>query len=164
MAKDRASQNGHEMADFRVSSPEDFSSSEPFDFVIGRYVLIHQPSPSAFIRAARRYVQKGGVIAFQEISLHRGYHCLPPTAVWEQMASWLNIGFQTGAPSWDAAGRLIPGSVVNFTLFLQKWPKIQHSSPECLHQSLDFHKRSFSPPGVLIYESDGVSHHPPAFG
>ena len=32
-----------------------------------------------------------------------------------------------------------------------------------LHQSLDFHKRSFSPPGVLIYESDEVSH-PPTFG
>ena len=32
-----------------------------------------------------------------------------------------------------------------------------------LHQSLDCHKRSFSPPGVLIYESDGVSH-PPTFG
>ena len=32
-----------------------------------------------------------------------------------------------------------------------------------LHQSLDFHKRSFSPPGVLIYESDGVSR-PPTFG
>src|SRR6266566_274300 len=56
-----------------------------------------------------------------------------------------------------------PGSVVNLTLFLQKWPKIQHLSPQSLQQSLDFHKRSFSPPGVLIYESDGVSH-PPAFG
>ena len=32
-----------------------------------------------------------------------------------------------------------------------------------LHQSPDFHKRSFSPPKVLIYESDGVSH-PPTFG
>src|ERR1019366_10046102 len=31
-----------------------------------------------------------------------------------------------------------------------------------LQQSLDFHKHSFSPPGVLSYESGGVSH-PPAF-
>jgi hypothetical protein len=23
------------------------------------------------------------------------------------------------------------GSVVNFTIFLQKWPKIRHSSPKC---------------------------------
>jgi hypothetical protein len=60
-------------------------------------------------------------------------------------------------------GSVYPGSVVNFTHFPQKGPKIQHSSPKCLHQSLEFHKYSFSPPGVLIYESDGVSH-PPAFG
>ena len=33
---------------------------------------------------------------------------------------------------------------------------------EMLQQSLDFHKHNFNPPGVLIYESDGVSH-PPTF-
>src|SRR5258706_3158 len=55
-------------------------------------------------------------------------------------------------PEKAPAIAVIPGSVVNFTLFLQKWPKIQHSSPGCLHQSLDFHKRSFSPPVVLGYK------------
>jgi hypothetical protein len=32
-----------------------------------------------------------------------------------------------------------------------------------LHQSLDFHKRSFNPPGVLIYEPDAISP-APTFG
>jgi hypothetical protein len=41
---------------------------------------------------------------------------------------------------------------VNFTLFLQKWAKIQHSSPECLQQSLDFHERTFSLPVVSGYK------------
>ena len=54
-------------------------------------------------------------------------------------------------------------SGVNFTHFLQKWPKIQHSSPKCLQQSMTFQKSSFSWPAVLAYEFDGVSH-PPAFG
>src|SRR5712691_4433403 len=58
---------------------------------------------------------------------------------------------------------VVPGSVVNFALFLQKWPKIQHSSPKCLHQSLGFRKRSFSPSVVLLHESDGVSP-APGFG
>src|SRR5258708_33784929 len=47
-------------------------------------------------------------------------------------------------------------SGVNFTNFLQKWPKIQHSSPKCLQQSMTFQKSSFSWPSVLAYESDGV--------
>ncbi len=54
-------------------------------------------------------------------------------------------------------------SGVNFTHFLQKWPKIQHSSPKCLQQSMTFQKSSFSCPAVLTYESDGVSD-PPALG
>ena len=33
-----------------------------------------------------------------------------------------------------------PGSVVNVARFLQKWPRIQHFSPKCLHQSFDFPK------------------------
>src|SRR6266851_1666472 len=47
-----------------------------------------------------------------------------------------------------------------FRCFRSKWPKIRHLSPKYLQQSLNFHKCSFSPPGVLVYESDGVSHSP----
>ena len=51
--------------------------------------------------------------------------------------------------SWQQFKPVILGSVVNFTLFLQKWPTIQHLSPKYLHQSLDFRSCSFSPPGVF---------------
>ena len=47
--------------------------------------------------------------------------------------------------------------------FPSKVAEIPAFVSKMLHQSLDFHKRSFSAPGVLIYESDGVSH-PPTFG
>jgi len=47
-----------------------------------------------------------------------------------------------------------------FRCFRSKWPTIRHLSPKYLQQSLDFHKCSFSPPGVLVDESDGVSHSP----
>ena len=50
-----------------------------------------------------------------------------------------------------------------FQSFPSKVGEIPAFVSKMLHQSLDFHKRSFSPPGVLIYESDGVSR-PPTFG
>src|ERR1035441_3847582 len=50
-----------------------------------------------------------------------------------------------------------------FHSFPSKVAEIPAFVSKMLHQSLDFHKRSFSPPGVLIHESDGVSH-PPTFG
>jgi ubiquinone/menaquinone biosynthesis C-methylase UbiE len=60
MAKERARHHGFQQADFYVSSVEDFFPTEPFDMVIGRYVLMYQPTPAAFIRAARRHVREGG--------------------------------------------------------------------------------------------------------
>ena len=77
LAKERARHQGFKQAGFYVSSVEDFSPTEAFDLVIGRYVLMYQPRPAVFIRAARSHVRAGGVVAFHEISLHRGYHSLP---------------------------------------------------------------------------------------
>jgi SAM-dependent methyltransferase len=107
MAKECACETRFQQLAFSVSSVEAFSSAGPFDIVIGRYVLMYQPSPAAFIRAASRHVRPGGVVAFHEISLHRGYHSLPSYPAWELMAKCLNLGFSVGAPSWDAAGRLV---------------------------------------------------------
>jgi ubiquinone/menaquinone biosynthesis C-methylase UbiE len=107
MAKECACETRFQQPAFCVSSVEAFSSAGPFDIVIGRYVLMYQPSPAAFIRAASRHVRPGGVVAFHEISLHRGYHSLPSYPAWELMAKCLNLGFSVGAPSWDAAGRLV---------------------------------------------------------
>jgi hypothetical protein len=74
--------------------------------LLSRYVLMYQHPPAAFIRAASRRARPGEVVAFHEISLHRGYHSLPSYPAWEVMAKCLNLGFSEGAPSWDAAGRL----------------------------------------------------------
>jgi ubiquinone/menaquinone biosynthesis C-methylase UbiE len=107
MATKRAREGGLHQSVFSMCSAAAFSSTEPFDVVIGRYVLMYQPSPAAFIRAASRHARAGGVIAFHEISLHRGYRSLPSYPAWELMAKCLNLGFRVGAPSWDAAGRLV---------------------------------------------------------
>ena len=37
-----------------------------FDMVVGRYVLIHQPDPAAFLRTAAAHVGPGGLLAFHE--------------------------------------------------------------------------------------------------
>ena len=50
-----------------------------------------------------------------------------------------------------------------FHCFPSKVAENRRSSPQCLQQSIDFHKRSFNPPGVLIDESDAISP-APTFG
>jgi ubiquinone/menaquinone biosynthesis C-methylase UbiE len=105
-AETRARDGGYQQIRFCVSSVEEFSSAELFDVVIGRYVLIHQPSPSDFLRAARRHVRPGGAIAFHEVSCHHELYSLPKAPLFQRMAKLLKIGC-SAFPSYDAAGRLL---------------------------------------------------------
>jgi ubiquinone/menaquinone biosynthesis C-methylase UbiE len=105
-AEGRARNRGYQQISFCVSSVESFSSDEPFDVVIGRYVLIHQPSPPDFLRAARRHVRPEGVIGFHEIGCHHELFSLPRAPLFQRVGKLLRIG--AGAfPSYDAAGRLV---------------------------------------------------------
>ena len=92
----------------RQVSVEAFSDPEPFDAVIGRYVLIHQADPVAFIRAAASLVRPGGVVAFHELCI-RGQvvQSLPSVSLWQQAGEWIRAAFQAVAPHYDAGGRLI---------------------------------------------------------
>jgi SAM-dependent methyltransferase len=105
-AEGRARNRGYQQISFCVSSVEEFSSDELFDVAIGRYVLIHQPSPSDFLRAARRHVRPGGVIAFHEVSCHHELYSLPTAPLFQRMAKLLRIA-ASAFPSHDAAGRLL---------------------------------------------------------
>jgi ubiquinone/menaquinone biosynthesis C-methylase UbiE len=105
-AEARVRDSGYPQISFCVSSVEEFCSAEKFDVVIGRYVLIHQPSPSDFLRAARRHVRPGGVIAFHEVSCHIELYSLPKAPLFQRMAKLLRIG-ASAFPSYDAAGRLL---------------------------------------------------------
>ncbi|HTC75367.1 MAG TPA: class I SAM-dependent methyltransferase [Edaphobacter sp.] len=105
-AEGRVRARGYQQISFCVSSVEEFSSDELFDVVIGRYVLIHQESPSDFLRAARRHVRPGGVIGFHEVSCHIELSSLPGAPLFQRMAKLLRMA--AGAfPSYDAAGRLL---------------------------------------------------------
>jgi ubiquinone/menaquinone biosynthesis C-methylase UbiE len=68
MAKECSRESGFQQPAFCVNSVEAFSSPEPFDIVIGRYVLTYQPSPAAFIRAASRHVRPGGSSPFMRLA------------------------------------------------------------------------------------------------
>ena len=105
-AEARARDGGYRQISFYVSSVEEFSCLELFDVVIGRYVLIHQPNPSDFLRAARRHVRPGGAIAFHEVSCHIELYSLPRAPLFQRMSKLLRIA-ASAFPSYDAAGRLL---------------------------------------------------------
>src|ERR1019366_5043254 len=92
---------------------------------------------------------------------------LPDKGRWPQKPEWESSASHS---PHEAPGCVVPFQHGHHTQirrefhsFPSKVAEIPAFVSKMLHQSLDFHKRSFSAPGVLIYESGGVSH-PPTFG
>jgi ubiquinone/menaquinone biosynthesis C-methylase UbiE len=106
-AKKRAHEAAYKNVEFQVCEAEDFRSSESFDAVVGRYVLMFQADPAKFIQASLRHLRPRGVVAFHEISVYRSHHSLPSTKAWEDMVRIVKTTFQKHASSWDAGGRLV---------------------------------------------------------
>jgi ubiquinone/menaquinone biosynthesis C-methylase UbiE len=107
LAGERARAAGLRQVSFEQASVEEFSSHEPFDLVIGRYILIHQSDPVGFLRAAARLVSPGGCIAFHEIRLLQGFDSLPPVPLWQVTGNFIQMACQSALPHYDVSDRLI---------------------------------------------------------
>jgi ubiquinone/menaquinone biosynthesis C-methylase UbiE len=107
VARKRAQAGGFPQVAFMDASVDTFADPVPFDLVIGRYILIHQADPVAFLRAAACFAKPAGTLAFHEPSMSGPLRSLPEVALWQQAAEWILATFRAEAPSSDAASRLI---------------------------------------------------------
>ena len=95
--------------DFDDVAVESFIDPDPFDLVIGRYVLIHQPDPVAFIRSASGHLRHGGVLALHELCFDGQpiTRSRPVVAEWDRVGALIQEAFRSAAPNGDAGGRLL---------------------------------------------------------
>lgn len=61
---------------------------EPFDAIIGRFVLMYQDDPSTSLRNMMRHLRQGGVVAFQEADC-TACRSWPAAPTFEAAARWL---------------------------------------------------------------------------
>jgi 2-polyprenyl-3-methyl-5-hydroxy-6-metoxy-1,4-benzoquinol methylase len=107
-AREKARAAGLDQVKFKQASVELLPDLVPFDLVIGRYVLIHQSDPVAFLQAGAAKVRPGGILAFHEI----GYfaECIEScrsTPLLRQVAEWILEVFRAGMPHYDVGRRLM---------------------------------------------------------
>ncbi len=107
VAEQRARSAGFPQIAFVEAAAESFSDPEPFDLVIGRYVLVHQPDPSTFIRGAASHVRPKGILAFHEVDLGTEPRSLPQIPLWDRVGEWILTALQAGLPHYDAANRML---------------------------------------------------------
>jgi ubiquinone/menaquinone biosynthesis C-methylase UbiE len=108
LAEHRARLAGLTWAEFREVTVEDFAGDEAFDLVVGRYVLVHQADPAAFLKAAARNLRSGGGIAFHELDFTQGGPFSSPVVpLWEQAITWLKHASAAATPRFDVGSRLL---------------------------------------------------------
>jgi SAM-dependent methyltransferase len=91
---------------FVHASVEEFSAGEPFDLVIGRYILVHQPEPVALLRKAAHLVRPGGALAFHEVRMGSITKSFPYVPLWDLTTDLVRIALQSSVPNYDGADRL----------------------------------------------------------
>jgi ubiquinone/menaquinone biosynthesis C-methylase UbiE len=53
---------------FTQTDASEIKSDQPFDAVVGRFILMFLPDPVAVLRSVARLIRPGGVVAFHEVS------------------------------------------------------------------------------------------------
>jgi ubiquinone/menaquinone biosynthesis C-methylase UbiE len=106
VAKKRAQEAGLRQISFVRASVEEFSVDEPFDLVIGRYILVHQPAPIALLRKAARLVRPGGALAFHEVRMGSITKSFPHVPLWDLTTNLVRIALRSSVSNYEGADRL----------------------------------------------------------
>jgi len=107
LARRRAEKSGLFHAAFYHTSDPECGETEPFDFVMGRYVVLHQADPVGFLRAAAAQVRRGGILAFHEVDMRSDFATLPPAPYFDQVTAEIMEPIREAVSTPDAAGRLV---------------------------------------------------------
>jgi SAM-dependent methyltransferase len=88
LADERARADSVTNVTFRVGDPFAGTFDEPFDAVVGRYVLQFQADPVAALRAVSAHARPGGLVAFHEIDWG-GVDSFPSANAYDRTCGWI---------------------------------------------------------------------------
>jgi SAM-dependent methyltransferase len=87
-ARARAFAGGRRNVFFREGDPVEIIFDEPFDAVIGRYILIFQKNPAAMLKKLAKHVRPGGLIVFHDADWE-GCQSFPPSPIYDSCCRWI---------------------------------------------------------------------------
>ena len=106
VARARANERGLTWVKFEERAVDTFTTTELFDAVVGRFVLIYQADPVATLRHVSRLVRSGGLVVMQEPDFRVGIATVPTVAIWQHVQHWIAETFRRGGVHYDIGGRL----------------------------------------------------------
>ena len=104
-AERRASSVGSSRISFRHGDPAELSFDQPFDAVVGRYVLQFVLDPAHSLRRIVRHLRPGGTVVFHELDWD-GARSSPPSPTYDQVCSWLSRTIEAAGAQVRLGARL----------------------------------------------------------
>ena len=92
LARRRGEERSLGTVSFREGDPTGMTFQEPFDAVVGRYVLMFQPDPAAMLRQIVTHVRSGGLVVFHE-PYRGGIRSYPKTDSYDRAWELVNETF-----------------------------------------------------------------------
>jgi SAM-dependent methyltransferase len=88
VARGRADGMSLRNVSFRAGDPADMTFEQPFDAVVGRYVLVFQRDPTTMLRRLLAHLRPGGVVVFHEpdFDTERSF---PPAPAYDRCCRWV---------------------------------------------------------------------------
>lgn len=95
VARERAKARSVTNVSFLEGDPSELRFDRPFDAVVGRYVLMYQPDPAAFLRALATSLRPDGILVFHELDWG-GVRSTPSSPTYDQCCRWVIEGLRCG--------------------------------------------------------------------
>jgi SAM-dependent methyltransferase len=110
-ARRRAAAFGMRNVRFETAELDTFDRAERFDAIIGRFVLLYQPDPTAVLRRFGNLLKPNGIIAFQEMDMETASQ-VPTSDTFSCILSWILAGFKAGGAELNMGSKLL-GAFLN---------------------------------------------------
>ena len=108
VARARAAAANMHQLEFVQSDLRAFTSDEPFDAVVGRFVLMYVADPASTVRGLSLHLRHGGVIAFQEFQFEGLMKRWPAAegSLYERTVGWVVETFRRAGVETNMGARL----------------------------------------------------------
>ncbi len=119
VAAERARRAGLAHASFLESDLRELDVGEPFDAVVGRFVLMFLADPTSAMKGLARHLRPGGIVAFQEFQFDDLMRTWPqvPGSLYEKTLDWVLTTFRAAGVA-TSMGVALPRTLRNAGLRL----------------------------------------------
>ena len=106
-ARERASQATFANIEFRESDIMHFADTQPFDAIVGRYILLFLPDRVAALRHLLTALKPGGIVAFVEPDFSVPFRSEPHAPLYSKATEWARAVIRASNVNMDSGPGLL---------------------------------------------------------